>query len=369
MAKDTKEKLIRSSRILFSKSWYDTVSIAEICRHADLSNGVFYRYFKSKEDLFKIIIDEFLSHFKSELEAVDGEDLPSRLHSFYTTVNRICFTHPSDVSIFREGQYRFPEYEEKLRVLYMNALQKVYGRPMDEAEYLFILSGLRFLNTRSLYDEMEFPLKTVESYILKGVFPQVEPDEPQLVESGPFDSSPSDEAKMRLIKAGMDLFGKEGYDKVNVYDVARSAGLSVGAFYLYFPSKEDFLAIIIKHIGHSTRYYLSKKLVPTNNRLNFELEGMWNFVGYFTEYPQYYEIVREAEFVSRDWVKDYYDRFSKGYLHTLTHIPEIERPVMANFLMGLSHYLGIEAIFYDRIGDLKTTIRKLGKYLSRGIPE
>ena len=86
MAKDTKDRLIASSRTLFAECWYETVSVAEICRHAGLSNGVFYRYFKSKEALFRYLIDDFLEYFKSELESIDGDELEARLHCFFQTV-------------------------------------------------------------------------------------------------------------------------------------------------------------------------------------------------------------------------------------------------------------------------------------------
>ena len=38
----TLEKLIDASRDLFSSKWFETVSVAEICREAGVSNGVFY---------------------------------------------------------------------------------------------------------------------------------------------------------------------------------------------------------------------------------------------------------------------------------------------------------------------------------------
>ena len=45
---NVKDKIIKSAIELFSKNWYETVSVAEICRHAELSNGVFYNYFNFK---------------------------------------------------------------------------------------------------------------------------------------------------------------------------------------------------------------------------------------------------------------------------------------------------------------------------------
>ena len=45
-------KLLESARDLFSEKWYESVSVAEICRNAGLSNGTFYKNFKTKKKYF-----------------------------------------------------------------------------------------------------------------------------------------------------------------------------------------------------------------------------------------------------------------------------------------------------------------------------
>ena len=368
MAKDTKFKLINSSKILFSERWYETVSVAEICRHAGLSNGVFYRYFKSKEAIFRAIVDDLLEYLRIELDVISGRTVAQRLHTFFTKVYRVCFDKSLDVTIFREGQYRFTDCESHLRDIYLSALEKVYGRAVDEAEYLYITAGLRFLNTRALYDKVEFNIEDIERFVLEGVFPGQTSDGLHFQEPGPFPLDLSDSASDRLIGAGLKLFGKQGYNNVNVFEIARDAGLSVGAFYLYFPSKEDFLARILNQIGHLVRFYLRSKQTSQQSSLNRELEGMWNFVNYFREHPEFYEIVREAEFVSRLWVQDYYDRFVQGYEKSMMHLDSAQSRVLANFLIGLNHYLGIELVLRSSEYDPADTIRRIGKFLVEGIP-
>ena len=41
----------------------------------------------------------------------------------------------------------------------------------------------------------------------------------------------------RLVKAAEALFSQQGYRSTTIKDIAQSAGLSVGAFYIYFRSK------------------------------------------------------------------------------------------------------------------------------------
>jgi len=51
----------------------------------------------------------------------------------------------------------------------------------------------------------------------------------------------------RLIKSGRESFGRYGIKKTSVEDLARNAGISKGAFYQFFPSKEDLYFAVIRH--------------------------------------------------------------------------------------------------------------------------
>lgn len=48
----------------------------------------------------------------------------------------------------------------------------------------------------------------------------------------------------RLLESAIDLFAREGYERVTVSNVVDAASLTKGAFYHYFESKEDLLAEI-----------------------------------------------------------------------------------------------------------------------------
>jgi AcrR family transcriptional regulator len=49
-----------------------------------------------------------------------------------------------------------------------------------------------------------------------------------------------------VLDAALDLFIEKGYAAARVEDIARRAGLSKGAVYLYFPSKEAILAALVR---------------------------------------------------------------------------------------------------------------------------
>lgn len=57
--------------------------------------------------------------------------------------------------------------------------------------------------------------------------------------------STNDEREQRILDAAANLFVHYGYDKTAVSDIAREAGISKGAIYLHFKSKDDLLETLI----------------------------------------------------------------------------------------------------------------------------
>ena len=56
-----------------------------------------------------------------------------------------------------------------------------------------------------------------------------------------------DHRTWRLYEAGHSLFGKADYDAVSVAAITKEAGVSVGAFYERFKTKDDFLKLLSEH--------------------------------------------------------------------------------------------------------------------------
>jgi AcrR family transcriptional regulator len=61
------------------------------------------------------------------------------------------------------------------------------------------------------------------------------------------DSSNNPEREQRILDAAARLALRYGFDKTTVDDIAREAGISKGAVYLHFASKDDLLEALIWH--------------------------------------------------------------------------------------------------------------------------
>ena len=55
-----------------------------------------------------------------------------------------------------------------------------------------------------------------------------------------------DERRKAIVEAGVALLGTSDYQQVEVADIAREAGISVGLLYHYFPSKRDFYVVVAR---------------------------------------------------------------------------------------------------------------------------
>jgi AcrR family transcriptional regulator len=54
------------------------------------------------------------------------------------------------------------------------------------------------------------------------------------------------ETSNRIYAAAIELMDRRGFDRITIADISRKAGVSVGAFYHYFDSKDDILAEIFR---------------------------------------------------------------------------------------------------------------------------
>ncbi len=70
------------------------------------------------------------------------------------------------------------------------------------------------------------------------------------------------QTKARIYNAAIDLMDRKGFEAITIADISRKAGVSVGAFYHYFKSKNDILAEIFRKGDE----YFRTQVVPALNR-------------------------------------------------------------------------------------------------------
>jgi AcrR family transcriptional regulator len=85
--------------------------------------------------------------------------------------------------------------------------------------------------------------------------------------------------KRKIYNAAVDLFSRHGFDNTTIEDISRKAGVSVGAFYHYYPSKTDIYSELYKKIDEYYETVVKAELV--------EDDFYDNVIIYFKRYAEY----------------------------------------------------------------------------------
>jgi AcrR family transcriptional regulator len=102
-----------------------------------------------------------------------------------------------------------------------------------------------------------------------------------------------DERKRQLLALGTELFGTRPYDGVSIDEVARSAGISKGLLYYYFPTKRDFYVATVREAA--TELLERTKTSPQMQQLDRFRAGLDAFIDYVTDHgPAFENLLRSG---------------------------------------------------------------------------
>ena len=66
---------------------------------------------------------------------------------------------------------------------------------------------------------------------------------------------PSEKTKLEILQAAVRLFTEKGWHNVNVEDVVKEVGVTRGAFYHYFKSREDLIVAVVDKMFHENNHF------------------------------------------------------------------------------------------------------------------
>ena len=69
-----------------------------------------------------------------------------------------------------------------------------------------------------------------------------------------------DQTREKILTVAARMFGKYGFQKTTVDEIARTAHKAKGSVYYYFKSKEDLLLTLLKEMNANLKFYLNKAL-------------------------------------------------------------------------------------------------------------
>ncbi|MDR1586913.1 MAG: TetR/AcrR family transcriptional regulator [Treponema sp.] len=79
------------------------------------------------------------------------------------------------------------------------------------------------------------------------------------------------ETRKNILEHGIRLIGEKGIDKVSIEEIAKAAGVSVGTFYYYYPSKSELLQGMPWRIDKYFEQEVTKKLTAESCAENIKI--------------------------------------------------------------------------------------------------
>lgn len=370
----TESRLFGSALRLMARRRYDSVSVAEICREAGLSNGVFYRYFTCKEELAKRLLDRALGMIRrSVFSATDAPEAGGRLGGLARSFSGWGDIEPELLAVLHEGLSLFPDCRQKTENLCQESLSRALGREADSPELAFALGSPRYCAIRRALRSIPIDGTTITAIVLRGLFPGLEFDEDRVfappentVALGDAGSSSG-----ALLEAGRILFSERGFSATNVHEIADAAGRSVGAFYLRYPSKDAFYSELVRAAYADLESFVSANLPEGLNRLERETRRLWLFSLRVRTGLDCRRLLQEAEFAAPAETEAFRQSYVSTTLRNLHSEPVIDAALdertAAEFILGLAQCLGIDSASAGGSGSLSAEIAMVGRLLARGL--
>lgn len=94
-----------------------------------------------------------------------------------------------------------------------------------------------------------------------------------------FSDTERERIRQRLFEVGLDALPRTGFRRTSVEDLARAAGISKGAFYAFFPAKEDLWIALLEAAERDARQAIETALRdPSPGRLDRVLTVIFDTV-------------------------------------------------------------------------------------------
>lgn len=173
----TKTAVLNSAMTLFAQNGYAHTSTRAIAKEANISTGLMYHYFDTKETLLRAVFDNCMAILSQELTTAYERSLPqNRLANMLTAMFALLErdkefwalfymlrTQPAIMRILGDD---FRHWTQQLRTLFQTELQQA-NRATPEMDALLLYSLIEGTIQQYLLDPKTYPLKQVVAQIIE----------------------------------------------------------------------------------------------------------------------------------------------------------------------------------------------------------
>jgi AcrR family transcriptional regulator len=177
MREKTRENILNSALKLFAEKGFNGTSINDIAKAANISKGLAYNYFESKQKIIEAIFEELMKEGEKFIEIMNTVDDPyeklriiiEATFKYYEENEERWKLYTAFIfqpAMFEESKKMSNLFNEKYLHVMEDIAKKVgFKNPKLEVKLLNAL--LDGIGLDYLFDKAMFPLKEVKEYLLK----------------------------------------------------------------------------------------------------------------------------------------------------------------------------------------------------------
>ena len=170
-------------------------------------------------------------------------------------------------------------------------------------------------------------------------------------------SDPRQARRRKLIEAGLLLFARKGYRRATVADIAEAAGISTGAFYLYYKDKRE---LFIEAVDEAVENFIGMSEEGVMKDPDALRRAMSRARLFFDNYELFSGILNQlrAEMTgegawAREKVIELHRRMAEPIARDVRNaikrgmLREVDPELMAYAIMGMAEFLALRLTFDD----------------------
>ena len=179
----------------------------------------------------------------------------------------------------------------------------------------------------------------------------------------------------KICDAAEELFSQKGYYTTEIYEITQKAGVAAGTLYVYFPDKMSLFLHLMDNLGRKLRKAIrvAKLEKPTASLIEQERISIYVFFSFVREHFGLFRIVWQAQFVDAEAFRNYYERFSKGYISEISKAQEagevrsFDPTLLSYVLMGIHSFVALKYFVFDESELDEATIDQLVDFIAHGL--
>jgi AcrR family transcriptional regulator len=115
-----------------------------------------------------------------------------------------------------------------------------------------------------------------------------------------------------ILRVAAELFAQHGYAGTDTQRLADKLGVGKGTLYRYFSSKEDLFLATVDRVMREMRRTIDESIAPIADPLEQIAVAIRTYLTFFTEHPEYVELLMQERAQFRDRKKPTYFEYREA---------------------------------------------------------